>query len=106
MGDERSDGSNAGVVIVIVLGVLAFFCCGGVAFLGFGVFSFQAAPMQKVQIAPPMVQDQAMEAPELESEPLPEQPAKPDPSFKDLLPNDDSFKDLVPKSDAASDSPE
>jgi hypothetical protein len=41
--DERSSGSNAGVVILIALLVLAVPCCGGVALLGLGVFSFRAA---------------------------------------------------------------
>lgn len=59
MGDERSSGSNAGIVILIALLVLAVPCCGGAALLGLGVFSFRsvAEPMQPVdvQMAPPMM---------------------------------------------------
>lgn len=57
MGDERSSGSNAGLVILIALLVLALPCCGGVALLGLGVFSFRsvAAPAPpEIMVAPPM----------------------------------------------------
>ena len=77
MGDERSSGSNAGVVIIIALLVLALPCCGGVALLGLGVFSFRslsrpvAPPPPPVQAAPPMFQD------EMKFEPIQEVPLEP-----------------------------
>ena len=70
MGDERSSGSNAGIVILIALLVLAVPCCGGAALLGLGVFSFRSvgpppAPID-VRMAPPI------EAESMEVQPIPE----------------------------------
>jgi hypothetical protein len=96
MGDDRSSGSNAGVVILIALLVPAVLCCGGAAFLGLGVFTFRAAEMRpvpmNVQLAPQMPEEA------LELQPLPDVPVEPDqhlpaeadPSFKDLLPSEPS----------------
>jgi hypothetical protein len=58
MSDDRSSGSNAGVVIIVALLVLAVPCCGGVALLGLGVFSYRAAarpvpPPADVQVLEP-----------------------------------------------------
>jgi hypothetical protein len=77
MGDERSSGSNAGVVIVIALLVLALPCCGGVALLGLGVFSLRsvsrpaAPPPPTMQAPPPIFQD------EIKLEPIQEMPLEP-----------------------------
>jgi hypothetical protein len=62
MGDDRSSGSNAGVVIIVALLVLALPCCGGVALLGLGVFSFRAAsiPAQQPVMIAPMPMDAKM----------------------------------------------
>jgi hypothetical protein len=101
MGDERSSGSNAGVVIVIVLSVLALFCCGGVALLGAGVFAFRVAgPVHDVQMVGPPPMDAKMEPmlpPELPPlEPLPAESfgerEKSDPSPLEVTPPSDSFE--------------
>jgi hypothetical protein len=54
MGDDRSSGSNAGVVIIVALLVLAVPCCGGVALLS--VFSYRS-----VEVAPPQVDVQSFD---------------------------------------------
>lgn len=88
MGDERSSGSNAGAVILIALLVLALPCCGGVALLGLGVFSFRAAavpaaqPPPPVQAAPPLIVD------EMKLEPIMEKPVEPSVPPADSLPQE------------------
>lgn len=71
MGDERSSGSNAGIVILIALVVLAVPCCGGLALFGLGAFTFRSvgppiAPVE-VQMAPPVIFEES-----LDLQPLPE----------------------------------
>jgi hypothetical protein len=98
VGDDRSSGSNAGVVIIVALLVLALPCCGGVALLGLGVFSFRAAAVPNVRppvmvAPPPMATDAKVES--IEPEPAP--PTEP-PSLDTPPPAGDAKSEPPPPS--------
>jgi cytochrome c-type biogenesis protein CcmH/NrfG len=81
MGDDRSRGSNAGVVILIAILVLALPCCGGVALVGLGLFGARSVSVQQ-QPPPPTMQPMGPPtmqeaAPPMETKLAPE-PATPD----------------------------
>jgi hypothetical protein len=98
VGDDRSSGSNAGVVIIVALLVLALPCCGGVALLGLGVFSFRAAavpnPRPPVMVAPPPMATDAIMEPVAPDEAPPTEP----PSLDTPPPAGDAKSEPLPPS--------
>lgn len=80
---SSSSGSNAGLVILIALVVLAVPCLGGLFLAGMGLFWVRSvpAPMDAVQGAPPVqvaseqiVEPAPVQLPDMSSEPAPNLP--------------------------------
>jgi hypothetical protein len=86
---SSSSGSNAGIVILIAVVVLAVPCVGGLFLAGLGFFwvSVDQPPAQAVQGAPPVqvaseqiVEPAPVQLPDMSTEPAPELPTETEPA--------------------------